>query len=172
MSNSQIISVIAVCLAVVAGGVLFFAYQRWYLPRRSRQTVERLRREEDAGVPPSPSDYHFAISFDSESLTVTDLRSRTHDSNSMRWAEVHRATAFKRDFFTVDWICLFFARPDDTGIELDEEMAGWRRLATALPMHLPGCRASDEWFSAVAFPAFAPNPTEIYCHATTNANVA
>jgi hypothetical protein len=88
----------------------------------------------------------------------------------MRWAEVHRATAFKRDLFTVDCICLLFARLDDTGLELGEEMAGWRSFVAALPLHLPGCH--DDWFSTVAFPAFAPNPTEIYCDTNSNANVA
>ena len=70
--------------------------------------------------------------------------------------------AFKRDFFTVDCICLFLARADGTGIELDEGMARWNSFVEALPQHLPGCKPWSEWFSVVAFPAFVPNETEIY----------
>ena len=169
MITPQTVSAALLGLAVVLGGVLFFVYQRWYLLRRGRQTAERLRREEDASLPPSPSDYRFAISFDAAGVTVRDLRRRVRPpaSQSMPWAEVHRATAFKRDLWAVDCICLFLTRADNIGLELDEEMAGWRRMVAALPAHLPGCR--EDWFSVVAFPAFAPNPTEIYCRTEVQA---
>jgi hypothetical protein len=146
----------------VGGLAFYFAYRHWYLPRRSWRDVERLRREGEAGVPPSPRDYHYAISFDSTGFTVVDLRGERQESVSMRWAEVRRATAFKRDLFAIDCICLFLARAGDTGIEVDEEMARWRSFVEALPHHLTGCKPSSEWYGTVAFPAFVQNEIHIY----------
>ena len=162
MTIEQALILAAVCSASVGGLVLFFSYQRWYLPLRSRLKVERLNREQAAGVPPSPRDYHYAISFDPEGFTVSDLRGRKHESVGMHWSEIWRATAFKRDLFTVDCICLFLARADGTGIELNEEMARWNSLVEALPKYLPGCKPRSEWFSIVAFPPFATNETQVY----------
>jgi hypothetical protein len=54
---------------------------------------------------------------------------------------------------------------DGTGIELDEEMAGWTSLTESLPRHLPGCKPWAEWFMTVAFPAFDTNAAEIYVRA-------
>jgi len=130
--------------------------------RRAQQDVERLHREEDAGIPPSPADYQYAISFDAEGVTVSSLRGQADECASIRWEEVSRATAFKRDYWSTDCICLFLARSDDSGIELNEEMGRWRSLLAALPERLPGCRSSDEWLVSVALPPFEPKPTEIY----------
>lgn len=85
----------------------------------------------------------------------------------MRWAEVARAVAFKRDLLTVDCDCLFLARDDDTGIELSDEMACWNGLMEKLPQHLPTCKPWTDWFLAVALPAFSTNETEIYVRGTT-----
>ena len=75
MSHPQILQAAIVCLLVTLGGGLFFVDQHGYVPRPSRLRVERLQREEDSGVAPSASDYHFAISFDSDGFTISDLRS-------------------------------------------------------------------------------------------------
>jgi len=166
MTTAQALLLAAACSLTVIGGVLFFAYRYWYVPRWARLRVERLRREEAAGIPPSPRDYHYAIAFDSVGLTVTDLRGRNQETFGMRWAEVCRAIAFKRDLFSVDLICLFLFCDDDTGIELDEEMARWSRLIEALPQHLPGCKSRSDWWSVVAFPPFATNETEVYDRAS------
>jgi hypothetical protein len=152
----------AICAWAVGGLVFQLLYRRWYLPRQSRLKLDRLRREEEAGIPPSPRDYRHAIAFDSAGFTVTDLRSKDQERTGMCWDEVCQATAFKRDLFSTDCICLFLARTDGTGVELNEEMARWNTLVQALPQHLAGCKPWSEWFSAVAFPAFVPNATEIY----------
>src|SRR6266446_1595761 len=172
MIGSHIPEVLLIGLLAVLVGVPYIFYLRWYVPRRdqralekARAKVERLQREEAAGVPPNPADYHFAITFDSEGFTVTDLRSQNQEVAAGSWSGVCRATAFKRDLFAVDCICLHLGGADGTGIELDEEMAGWNRLMEALQTQLPGCKPYLEWFSAVAFPAFAANPTEIYLRA-------
>src|SRR5438045_771175 len=102
MTIEQTLVPTAVCSLSVGGLVLFLSYRHWYLPLQAKQKVERLRREETAGIPPSPRDYHYAIAFDSSGFTVTDLQGRKHEFIEMKWVDIHRATAFKRDLLTVD----------------------------------------------------------------------
>lgn len=162
MTTLQVLLLFVLCFFLVAGVIWSFWYQRWYLPRRTRLKIERLNREEAVGTPPSPRDYHYAITFDSIGLTVDNLRSRNRESIQMLWQEVCRAIAFKRDWGTVDCICLFLVRGDGTGIELNDEMARWKSLIEVLPKLLPGCKPWSEWFPVVAFPVFSTNATEVF----------
>jgi hypothetical protein len=70
--------------------------------------------------------------------------------------------AFKRDWGTVDCICLAIATTDRTATEVNEEMEGWEALTEALHKYLPGSKLWSECFFQVAFPAFATNETVIF----------
>lgn len=177
MMGSHFQEISLVCLLAILGGLAYIFYLRWYVPRRERlameralEKAERLRREEAAGQPPNPADYHYAIAFDSQGFTVTNLRSPGQEVVAKSWSNIRLVTAFKRDLFAVDCICLRLDGTDGVGVELNEEMAGWNRLVEALPMTLPGCKPHPEWFMAVAFPAFAANPTEIYSRNPANSS--
>ena len=78
------------------------------------------------------------------------------------WQDVTRIVAFKRDCFTVDSVRLVFELNGAQTIEVSEEMLGWQALVDAVPHHLPGALAQEEWWAKVAFPAFALCLTEIY----------
>ena len=78
------------------------------------------------------------------------------------WQDVARVIAFKRDCFTVDSIRFVFELNGTQTIEVSEEMMGWQALVDAVPHHLPGALAQEEWWTKVAFPAFAPCITEVY----------
>ena len=108
-----------------------------------------------------------SISFDANSIAVVDLRKPTGKVFSLRWADIERITVFKRDMFTVDLICLCADFAGDKEIELDEDMPGWNALIDVLPTHLLGCKQREDWFATVAYPPFAPNPTEIYRRQTS-----
>ena len=103
-----------------------------------------------------------SISFDASSIAVVDLSKPEGNVFSLRWTDIERITVFKRDIFTVDLICLCADFAGDKGLELDEDMPGWNALIDVLPKQLPGCKRREDWFSTVAYPPFAPNPTEIY----------
>lgn len=159
MTIAKLLTLVAACAITLGVGVLFL-WNRTAL--RSRRNVERRWRNEVAGLPPDPRDYRYAIEFDAKGFTVIDLQSPAASRWEIPWTEVSRGVAFKRDQGTVDCICLFVARRDGTGVELDEEMAGWPSLIDALPQFLPGCAGWSHWFHPVSFPPFATCETEIF----------
>ncbi len=78
-----------------------------------------------------------------------------------RWTEVLKVTAFKRDLFAYDLLCIVF---ESVGmqLEVDEQMEGWEAMIAALPIYLPGIRASEQWWDEVAHPGFATNVTQLF----------
>lgn len=79
-----------------------------------------------------------------------------------KWSEITRIFAFKRDCWTVDSIRMGVELGASRAIEVSEEMSGWRNFVKALPVLVPGAPSQDEWFTKVAFPAFALCLTELY----------
>lgn len=77
------------------------------------------------------------------------------------WTAITRVVAYKVDLLSCDLICLAFEAGDLT-LETDEEMEGWTDLLAALPAHFQGIPPQQDWWMAVAFPAFAKNATQLY----------
>ena len=80
------------------------------------------------GFEPKPDmlsrrDPNFEVTFDSRGIAVSESRSRETKRVRITWTEVMRVTAFKRDIFTFDRICLAFSGSDGNDIELDEEIS-------------------------------------------------
>jgi hypothetical protein len=80
----------------------------------------------------------------------------------LTWAAVTRVTAYKRDLFAVDLVCLLFETADGRRIEVDEECGAWDRLLETLPSVLPGALDRDRILRAVVLPAFATNETVVF----------
>ena len=80
----------------------------------------------------------------------------------LRWQNVVRLEAFKRDVWAVDLICLVLVLNENREVEINEEMNGWEQLMRKLPEYLSGCKEFDEWFDVVAKPPFKENLTVIY----------
>jgi hypothetical protein len=78
----------------------------------------------------------------------------------VRLAEVKEFFAFKLDLLTTDCVCLGF-RVTDAGDyrRVDEEMPGYAELVEAMQRHFPDY--NKDWWSQVAFPAFAANYTAV-----------
>ena len=77
------------------------------------------------------------------------------------WSAVVEVFAYKDDCFFYDRICVGFRTSGDgTWWRVDEENPGYQELLAALPDHFPGIRT--DWFSEVAFPAFATNRTTLW----------
>ena len=79
----------------------------------------------------------------------------------IRWPEIQRIVAFKRDCYTVDSIRMLIVTSAGV-VEIGEDVPGWDDWTAALPERLPGAKRFEEWFFAVAFPAFAENATVLY----------
>ncbi len=157
MSPIWIFVIIAVILFMVS-----LVLDKILNPWLAERTVKKLVADVKAGKKPTPRDYKFEIIFDSTDFTILSLKNIRTAPVLMKWNEVQKITAFKRDLFSVDQICLFISRADETGLELDEEMKGWSEFTESLPRFLSTCKPLEDWIWKVAHPAFAANPTEIY----------
>src|SRR5262245_34089174 len=85
----------------------------------------------------------------------------TESKTELKWSEVNRAVAYKRDCYTLDLVCRGFTTLDGF-VEVNEGDDGWDALIDAVPRLLPGTTSKEEWWSKVAFPAFARNLTTLF----------
>jgi hypothetical protein len=128
-----------------------------------RDLVASQLAERRKSHPVRPQRTVFRIFHNANALRLS-WRGPSHDNGDIviAWRDTIRIEAFKRDLFTVDLICLTFVLRDDKALEVNEEMDGWKSLAEKLPEYLRDCQTLEEWFPAVAFPAFKTNRTVIY----------
>jgi hypothetical protein len=81
--------------------------------------------------------------------------------SGMRWDDISRVAAFKRDCFSVDMICISLS--DGTWeIEVNEDLEGWKALLNALAQNVSNFPPYEQWFMQIAQPPFATNFTLIY----------
>ncbi|RLB51688.1 MAG: hypothetical protein DRI90_22750 [Deltaproteobacteria bacterium] len=59
------------------------------------------------------------------------------------WSQVAEVTAFKRDLWTIDLICIAFTWVDGRAHEIHEEIPGFHHLLASLPEHLKGFPSVD-----------------------------
>ena len=126
-----------------------------------KRSIARILRGERADKPTSQLLRGFGIAFDSTGFSVRSVKEAAARI-SLRWHEIDKVTVFKRDLFTYDFICMFLAKADGTGLELDEELGGWDEFSNSLPLYLPGCQPLENWVMEVAFPAFETKATDIF----------
>jgi hypothetical protein len=131
------------------------------LPLRARRPLNKVLRRV-GGDRVAPRDYKFETKQNDLGFSVQAIAQPMAVPDALQWTEVSRVSAYKRDLFRVDLICLLFSRSERRGIEVDEEMKGWRDFVEALPKRLPRCKKRAEWLLPIATPAFAINPMEIY----------
>ncbi len=79
----------------------------------------------------------------------------------LRWSEVSRVVAYKRDCWGIDLLCMAIGTVAGA-VEINEEMDGWAALTDALPMLLPGTLDKSQWWQRIAQPPFAANVTTLF----------
>ena len=105
----------------------------------------------------------YTIQHDADEMKLSWLTMENEQGELvLRWKDIVKLEAFKRDCFAVDLICLAMCLNDNTEVEINEEMNGWQPLMRKLPEYLSGCEKFDEWFDVVAQPPFKENLTIIY----------
>ena len=80
----------------------------------------------------------------------------------LKWNEVNRVVAYKRDCYAHDLICMGFTTLDDGFIEVNEQDDGWDALIEAVPRLLPGITSKEEWWGKITQPPFATNLTTLF----------
>ena len=105
-----------------------------------------------------------AVSFDADGVHIVRLRrdGRKEPGPAIRWSDVARAAAYKRNLFTYDLMCVLLARADGSAVEVTEEMDGWTEFLGAMPNRLPGCRPHTKWYFEVMLPPFEARYQEIF----------
>ena len=76
------------------------------------------------------------------------------------WPEILEIRANKLDLLTTDEVRFVFALTSGQVVEVSEEQHGFSQLVEALAVEFPDTR---QWEAKVIPPAFAPNPTVLYC---------
>jgi hypothetical protein len=150
-------------ILVFAASVAFAFFLVHFINRwQTKRIIKNILRDIKEGKPSKPRNYDFEIVFDSQKVSVCSLKNESANPCSISWNKTNRVTAFKRDLFSVDCICLLFETTDGMTFEVNEDMKGWLKLLEAMPTHLSGSKPFADWIFDVASPAFAPNPTEIF----------
>lgn len=142
---------------------LILIARRWiHSPSRSiERVIKQLRAGERPHVP-ERTDWDFEIRLDPAGFAVVPIKNAAGSPTSLTWDSIVEATAFKRDLFSTDRVCIAFHSSNGSGVEVHEEMKGWSELCEALPVHLPGSPAWTDWFMKITTPAFELNPTLLF----------
>jgi hypothetical protein len=116
----------------------------------------------------SPSRYTVSVSISPEGVQVhlsgTEglfRKKQIERTMNFAWNEVTHVSAFKRDCFACDMICLEFGLNGTHTTEISEEAVG-DSLIAALPTYLPGALSASEWWGEVVLPPFELCWTELY----------
>jgi hypothetical protein len=108
-----------------------------------------------------------------DDLGFTVERSRVGEvvpkTTVVRWIDVERVEAFKRDLITIDQVCVGMLFADDWWIQVDEDIEGFYDFIGALPRHLHGCLPPDRWWREVDLPAFETNRMVLWDRAKSDA---
>lgn len=123
--------------------------------------LQKLRVRASARRPPPPM-----IQCDLTGITKVWV---VGESEQIAWDQITAAFVYKRDCLTTDQIRLVLGDQDlCKWLEVTEDEPGFNELITNLPNHLPGCQASEDWFTNVAVPAFETKWTQIFSRRDTD----
>ena len=151
---------IILCVVAVIGFLASVFLDRVVRPWRVRRWLDKTLHKYREGKLELPH-YDYSIVFDSEGFHV--LNDKTGETSPrVVWIKVIRVSAFKRDLFSIDCVCIFFVESDERGLEVHEEMNDWIEFVESLPVHLPGCKPAEAWLQDITIPAFATNLTELF----------
>jgi len=113
----------------------------------------------------------YELSWDQSGVDVRWLTLENETGSvSFPWSDVSTVDTFKRDYFTVDCICLAFETPDGW-IEVNEDMKGWGAFLDAVEVRLPGFPPQEKWWRKVMLPAFETNQATLWTRGEQNKRV-
>jgi hypothetical protein len=157
MNTKAIAISVAAGIAVLLLSFLVDRLNRWTAKRRVAKLIEDQRsgklKEVDLERPK-----HGIIQIDDNRIAV--IR-EGKPIDSVLWQRISEISAYKRDLFSVDLICVGIKAQDDGQfLEVHEEMKGFKIFMSTLST-LFTFRDRD-WWSKMAFPAFETNLTILW----------
>jgi hypothetical protein len=81
------------------------------------------------------------------------------EQEEIKWADIERLVAYKRDFYTSDEICLDIVF-NNCQITISEETPGWYQFVERIKLVYP--EISQNWDTEIVHPPFATNLTVLY----------
>jgi hypothetical protein len=134
--------------------IIITILENYYVQWNAKRLVDKIVSQKEKINPRVLEDPKYGrIICDNVSLSVK----RDEQEVRMEWAWIEEIYAYKMDLFTTDMICLsLISTTGKLALEIHEEMAGYHDMQAYLERMLPRYSASD-WFSDIAFPAFAEN---------------
>lgn len=151
-------------VGTVAGVVILILIARRSISSPGRKIDRYIAQIEAGETPdiPERTDWDHEVSLQSKGFSIRALSESSESAIDVDWDSVVEATAFKRDLFSTDRVCIVFRLVDDSEVEAHEEMKGWTELCEVLPASLLGAPAWTEWFMEITTPAFELNPTPLF----------
>jgi hypothetical protein len=150
------------CAGVVAVSALIFL-RNW--PLSPVRRMEKLIRQIEAGKRPEipvRTNYDHDLVLTEIGFEIRSLKKQPPDFVSVVWAHITEASAYKRDLFSHDQVCIEFTIDDETSIEIHEEMRGFCDLCERIPAVLPGALVFSSWYMKITTPAFEPCLTRLF----------
>ena len=81
-------------------------------------------------------------------------------TKTIKWTEIQRITAYKKDLFATDEIWLAIEVDNDKSFEINESTPGWYQFIKKLEEEFQSI--SKTWFIDISVPAFEKNETILY----------
>jgi hypothetical protein len=150
------------CIGAVAV-VALLLLRYWF--RSPVRSVERIIRQIEAGERtdlPARTNYDYDLVLTGQGFEIRAFKEHTADIVSVAWERVTEASAYKRDLWSTDQICIAITMDDETFIEIHEEMRGFCDLCERLPAVLPSALAFGSWYQEMTVPAFEPCLTRLF----------
>ena len=158
----------AYLLCIGTAAVVALLLLRHWL-RSPAHSVERFIRQIEAGERPdipARTNYDHDLVLTDEGFEIRALKGQSGDVVKVDWARVTQASAYKRDLWSTDQVCIAFAMDDQTFIEIHEEMRGFCELCERLPIALPGALVFSTWYLDITVPAFETRLTRLFTRDT------
>ncbi len=159
MTTTEVTITVIIC--IVVGFVIWLILDRLQKKLDKKQLEELIEKARTGKLKTSPKDPKNGVILTAD--TEVRLARKEKTLACVQWTCVQEVSAFKRDLFTVDLVCIalkFRQNDQELYLELNEDMVGWEDFVKTLETHFI-FRAPD-WRQRVTYPAFKTNLTVLW----------
>jgi len=148
--------ILAIILVLTLAILLRKRLKKWFIKRRANMLLQKMQ---EGDFKKEPSQVYVAASTKGFSI-----RNRySDDCIDVEWKEIDRITAFKKDFFVYNCVCVAFELIGGRSVEINESMDGFVDAMEHVAENCDGCIEFYNWYMKITVPAFEAKVTELYC---------